>query len=148
MQSKYRAYICCGPNCGPKGSRDLLDALVEEVEQAGLADQVSVLPTGCQNHCESGPTMVVYPGPVFYQEVDAERLHRIVHEHFIEDRPVKEYFWVGHRPHKHKQALRSPLDLAAPGELPGSLRALYQHRRMGHPKKPKRRYEDVDDFKW
>src|SRR5437588_11398514 len=92
---KYRAYICCGPNCGPKGSLALLDYLEEEVERQGLAEQVSVLPTGCQSHCATGPTMVVYPGPVYYQEMDRERLRRVVREHFIDGRPVHAFFWTG-----------------------------------------------------
>jgi (2Fe-2S) ferredoxin len=110
---QYRAYVCCGPNCGPKDSRALLDLLVREVERAGLAGRVSVLPTGCQNHCESGPTMVVYPGPVFYQQVSRERLHRIVQEHFGEHRPVEEYFWAG--PRFDRRQIKLPLDFGSLG---------------------------------
>ena len=97
-QTDYRAYICCGPNCGPKGSVRLLTVLEEEVERQGMSSRVEVLPTGCQSHCETGPTMVVYPGPVYYQEVDATRLARIVREHFGSGAPVKEYFWLGPHP--------------------------------------------------
>ena len=32
---RYRAYLCCGPNCGPKGASALLDFLSEEVERLG-----------------------------------------------------------------------------------------------------------------
>src|SRR5215216_1884701 len=93
--SNYRVYICCGPNCGPKGSRLLLDFLEDEVKRLALGDRVSVFPAGCQAHCETGPTMIVYPGPVYYQEVDRERLKRIAREHLAQDNPVNEYFWVG-----------------------------------------------------
>jgi len=60
-KAKYRAYICCGVNCGPKGASSLVDFMETEVENQGLDQDVSVSATGCQAHCDSGPTMVVYP---------------------------------------------------------------------------------------
>src|SRR5205823_2106348 len=74
-----------------------VDFLEVEIEIRGLDGHVSVAATGCQAHCESGPTMVVYPGPVYYQDIDKGRLERIIREHFIGESPVKEYFWTGVR---------------------------------------------------
>ena len=54
----YRVYVCCGKNCGPKGSPQLLDFLEEEVRRLSLQDRVRVYPGACQTHCESGPTVV------------------------------------------------------------------------------------------
>jgi (2Fe-2S) ferredoxin len=135
----YRAYICCGPNCGPKGSGSLLDFLAGEIDRRGLAERVSVLSTGCQSHCESGPTMVVYPGPVFYQGVDRARLLRIIAEHFLAGRPVTDYFWEapgrGGRTEQKKPLIDAP---------PGT--ATSPEPRF---KPPKRRpAPEVDDFKW
>jgi (2Fe-2S) ferredoxin len=138
---RYRAYICCGPNCGPKGSRLLLDALEEEVRRAGLQDQIAVLPTGCQNHCETGPTMVVYPGPVYYQGVDRERLRRIVSEHLALGRPVADYFWTG--PNTRPEIKKSFIPLP---EL--SARSVAKPPSPPARPKPRRREADVDDFKW
>lgn len=143
---KYRAYLCFGPNCGPKGSGELLRVLEAELESAGLGEQVSVLPTGCQAHCESGPTMVVYPGPVYYQAIDRERLARIVQGHFIEGEPVAEYFWTGVRkrilPDGSKVAVGSP---KVEGEV---VKEKQGQSRRGDKGKSKRAVEDVDDFKW
>jgi (2Fe-2S) ferredoxin len=139
----YRAYICFGPNCAPKGSSALLAALEAELASAGLDDRVSVLPTGCQAHCESGPTMVIYPGPTYYQQVDAARLKRIVREHFAEGKPVAEYFWTGTRRrilpdgrkvHVGKPVPESKIDPPAPS-------------RERNPRRTKPQPE-VDDFKW
>ena len=145
VSQKYRAYICCGPNCGPKGSGALLDFLAEEVNRMALDEQVSVLPTGCQSHCESGPTMVVYPGPVYYQEVDRDRLRRIVAEHFVKGEPVREYFWTGPRQKRwtDKKVVVGTTEAvnwweSAPKAEEGKARG----------KKQKRDYEDLDDFKW
>jgi (2Fe-2S) ferredoxin len=141
--STYRAYVCFGPNCGPKGSAALLAALEDELAEAGLQGTVSVLPTGCQAHCESGPTMVVYPGPTYYQQVDAVRLRRIVREHFAEGTPVSEYFWTGPRrrilPDGRKVLVNRPVP-------EGILQQTAPKRdRAPRPQKPPR---EVDDFKW
>jgi (2Fe-2S) ferredoxin len=143
-QAKYRAYICCGPNCGPKDSRALLDFLEEEVARAGLSVEVTVSPTGCQSHCDSGPTMVVYPGPVYYQEIDRQRLQRIVVEHFQHDRPVEAYFWRGPRKRVYPDGTTRPVAPNAP------LWYAKQESARGYVPKlpPKRKIEDVDDFKW
>ncbi|MDQ3705247.1 MAG: (2Fe-2S) ferredoxin domain-containing protein [Chloroflexota bacterium] len=142
-QTDYRAYICCGPNCGPKGSVQLLTVLEEEVQRQGMSSRVAVLPTGCQSHCETGPTMVVYPGPVYYQEVDGERLARIVREHFGRGTPVQEYFWVGPYP-KRLQVFDRDSNAARVPKLQAD-------GASGEPdRKPKERRvtPDVDDFKW
>jgi (2Fe-2S) ferredoxin len=137
----YRVYICCGINCGPKGSRQLLDFLDEEVKKLALEDRVRVYPGGCQNHCESGPTMVVYPGPTFYQEVDRPRLQRIAREHFANDRPVAEYFWRGPAlsPRRFDKLLAGPRPPIPSGGA----------RKPGRDPKPRpKKTYDVDDFKW
>jgi (2Fe-2S) ferredoxin len=140
----YRAYICFGPNCSPKGSAALLAALERELASAGLEERVSVLPTGCQAHCESGPTMVIYPGPTYYQQVDAARLERIVREHFAAGSPVAEYFWTGTRrrilPDGRKVLVGKPV-----AESPLSTTERAGERPTRPRSKPQR---DVDDFKW
>jgi (2Fe-2S) ferredoxin len=139
----YRAYICFGPNCSPKGSDALLATLEAELASRGLQDNVSVLPTGCQAHCESGPTMVIYPGPTYYQQVDAARLKRIVREHFAGGVPVADYFWTGTRrrtlPDGRKVLVGKPVPESA-SRMPTPIR-----ERSPRPRRPE---QDVDDFKW
>src|SRR4051794_11913422 len=137
----YRVYMCCGINCGPKGSRQLVDFLEDEVKRLALEDRVRVFPGGCQNHCETGPTMVVYPGPTFYQEVDRPRLQRIAREHFGNDSPVTEYFWRG--PAGPIRPFKKPLPGLSPAITPGD------NRKSGRDQKPRpKKTYDVDDFKW
>ncbi|MDQ3930708.1 MAG: (2Fe-2S) ferredoxin domain-containing protein [Chloroflexota bacterium] len=142
-QTEYRAYICCGPNCGPKGSVQLLSVLEAEVERQGMSVRVSVLPTGCQSHCETGPTMVVYPGPIYYQEVDAARLARIVREHFGRGVPVKEYFWLGPHPKRLQVFDRAGYGTVPRKENPDSISRAPERK-----PKERRSTPDVDDFKW
>ena len=134
----YRVYVCCGKNCGPKGSPQLLDFLEEEVRRLSLQDRVRVYPGACQTHCESGPTVVVFPGPVYYQEMDRQRLQRIAREHLLDGEPVAEYFWVdAARPRPRDiKPLPQPVPLAANPPKEKEVKP-----------KPKKAYE-VDDFKW
>lgn len=139
--TEYRAYICCGPNCGPKGSARLLDVLEEELERQDMSERVSVLPTGCQSHCETGPTMVVYPGPVYYEEVDDARLERIVREHFGRGIPVKEFFWTGVK----KRITFLERAERRPGLTSFPQIATSETAPKPRPQKPR---PEVDDFKW
>ena len=141
----YRAYICCGPNCGPKGASALVDFLEAELARRGLDGQVSVAATGCQAHCESGPTMVVYPGPIYYQGMDRERLVRIAEEHLTLGVPVKDYFWSGVRRRILPDGtVITPKRVILP-EDGNTFPASEQVQRKQKPKKPP---PDVDDFKW
>ncbi|MBF6613699.1 MAG: (2Fe-2S) ferredoxin domain-containing protein [Chloroflexi bacterium] len=142
-ERRYRAYLCGGPNCGPKGSLELLTYLKEEVVRAGLAGRVEVAATGCQAHCESGVTMVVYPGRVFYQQMDRMRLQRIIAEHFQAGEPVKEYFWSGIR---RRIIPGGAARQGKPQPAPQQFRR--EELRRSQSAKPKRSYEEVDDFKW
>jgi (2Fe-2S) ferredoxin len=139
----YRAYICFGPNCGPKGSSALFDALEAELVAAGLEGRVTVLPTGCQAHCESGPTMVVYPGPTYYQEVDTARIKRIVREHFAAGTPVAEYYWTGTRRRILPDGTRVLVGKPVPEKSLDTVAT--KPERPPRPHKPQR---EVDDFKW
>ena len=143
-KAKYRAYIWCGVNCGPKGAPALVDFMEAEVANQGLDQEVSVSATGCQAHCDSGPTMVVYPGPVFYQEMDQTRVRRIIKEHLKSDVPVQDYYWTGVR----RRILADgsviiPKRVFMPEDQSSEAPRSHERRQKARPRPP-----DVDDFKW
>jgi (2Fe-2S) ferredoxin len=80
-QHQYRVHVCFGPNCTERGSRALYSVLESAVHEAGLANDVEILATTCRNRCDEGPSMNVYPGPVFYNRIDRGAIHDIVGEH-------------------------------------------------------------------
>jgi len=89
----YRVHLCFGPNCTPRGSRALLPILQSAIFRAGLSLRVEVIATSCRNRCEWGPSLNVYPGPVFYAEVTPEAIEEIVREHLLGGRPVERYLF-------------------------------------------------------
>jgi (2Fe-2S) ferredoxin len=77
----YRVHLCFGPNCTERGSRALMPALEQAIRDAGLADRVEVLATTCRNRCDYGPSLNIYPGPVFYNQLDEGAIRDIVRRH-------------------------------------------------------------------
>jgi (2Fe-2S) ferredoxin len=80
-ESDYRVHLCFGPNCTERGSRALWSHLERAVSEAGLAERVEILATTCRNRCNYGPSMNVYPGPVFYNQLDEAAIDEIVRDH-------------------------------------------------------------------
>jgi (2Fe-2S) ferredoxin len=80
-ERRYRVHLCFGPNCTDRGSRQLLPILEQALRQADLSEQVEVLATTCRNRCDYGPSLNVYPGPVFYNEITGDAVAEIVERH-------------------------------------------------------------------
>ncbi len=59
--------------------------LERAVQEAGLSDRVEILATTCRNRCDYGPSLNVYPGPVFYNLVDKTAISEIVIGHLGND---------------------------------------------------------------
>lgn len=86
----YRSHVlvCGGTGCTSSGSQQIMEALTAEIEKNGLADEVSVVQTGCHGLCALGPIMIVYPDASFYSMVKIEDIPEIVSEHLLKGRVV------------------------------------------------------------
>ena len=91
----YRSHvlICGGTGCTSSGSDQVAKVLENELEKAGLSEEVKVVKTGCFGLCALGPIMVVYPEGSFYSEVNVDKIPEIVSEHLLKGRPVKKYLY-------------------------------------------------------
>ncbi|MHB8170147.1 MAG: NADH-quinone oxidoreductase subunit NuoF [Thermincolia bacterium] len=78
---KKNILICAGTGCISSGSLKVFDKLIEELEKAGLIDQVKVTTTGCHGFCEQGPIFIVEPQHVFYTRIKPEDVAEIVESH-------------------------------------------------------------------
>lgn len=93
--TKGKARILVGmATCGiSAGARQVLLALVEEVNKRGIKD-VIVSQTGCIGVCRLEPIVEVYTSgndKVTYVEMNEEKARRVVLEHIINGNVVKEY---------------------------------------------------------
>lgn len=92
---KYHAVMCAGKSCGE--NIPLFKYMKAAVLKAGLNQgraAVRVNRAGCLGVCEQGPIMVVYPGGVWYSELNESRIDKIITSHFKGGEPVTE--WVFH----------------------------------------------------
>ncbi len=85
--------ICGGTGCTSSNSMNVRDALVKELELAGIADEVKVVTTGCFGLCALGPIMIVYPEGTFYSKVKPEDMREIVTEHLVGGNPVRKLLY-------------------------------------------------------
>ncbi len=82
-QYRKQVLVCGGTGCTSSGSKKVLKALEEALEENGIKD-VLVVRTGCFGLCSLGPIMIVYPEGVFYSQATPEGVKRIVKEHLKE----------------------------------------------------------------
>jgi len=96
VQPKYHVFICtsCRINgtqkgyCFQKGSVDIIQSFMQEIEDRDLTGEVVINNTGCFGICDKGPVVVVYPEGVWYGNVSEDDVERIVEEHFEGGVPV------------------------------------------------------------
>lgn len=64
--------------CADRQSEMILNALKERVKRLGLAGKVRVSKSGCQDVCERGPSVMVFPDNVWYYQVTQNDVERIL----------------------------------------------------------------------
>ena len=81
--------------CGiAAGARPVLNAFVEQVNEAGLTASVTVTQTGCIGICQYEPVVEVYEKDkekVTYVKMTAEKAKEIIEKHIKGGAPVSEY---------------------------------------------------------
>lgn len=81
--------------CGiAAGARPVLNAFVEGVNNAGLADKVTVTQTGCIGICQYEPVVEIFEAgkdKVTYVKMSAEKAERVINEHLKGGNVVAEY---------------------------------------------------------
>ena len=87
--------------CGiAAGARPVLNTLVEEVNNGGLSDKVTVSQTGCIGICQYEPVVEVFEAgkeKTTYVKMDSEKAKRIVEEHLKGGKVITEYTLAGQK---------------------------------------------------
>ena len=81
--------------CGiAAGARPVLAAFVEEVNNAGLTEKVTVSQTGCVGYCQLEPIVEIHEADkekVTYVHMTADKAKKVVEEHLKGGKIVAEY---------------------------------------------------------
>lgn len=88
----YRSHvlICNGTGCTASKAPDLMDRLEKELKANGIENEVKIVKTGCFGLCEKGPILVIYPEGATYCHVTVDDVEKIVSEHLVKGRIVKD----------------------------------------------------------
>jgi (2Fe-2S) ferredoxin len=82
-------FLCAGPDCCDPVEGDALWNVLK-AETRKLSVPVLRTKAACLRVCKAGPWLVVYPDGIWYGNLDANKLRRVLKEHIEEGRPVRE----------------------------------------------------------
>lgn len=89
----FTVLICSGAACLSSGEEVVKNKLDSLIKEKKLENDVKIIETGCMGPCQYGPVMIVYPDGSYYINLTEDKIEKIVNEHFIKGRPVKEFLW-------------------------------------------------------
>ena len=91
----YKNYIlvCGGTGCESAKADLIFTNLKHELATRNLDNDVQLVKTGCFGFCEQGPIVKILPEEAFYVQVKPEDASKIVEEHIVKGRPVKELLY-------------------------------------------------------
>ncbi len=93
---KHKVLVCAGAGCVSSNCGMVRDAVNDELQRQGLAQETLVYETGCMGICAVGPAMIVLPERIFYTELTPEKAARIVRHHIGKGEILEEYTFFDH----------------------------------------------------
>lgn len=87
-------FVCTGTQCAPSKSSELyayLKRRLKELDPGSGKGRILRSQCQCLGICEGGPLAVVYPEGIWYYDLDAEKIEKILRQHLIEGNPVTEF---------------------------------------------------------
>ena len=72
-----------------RGSQNVVQAFIKEIERQGLREKVAVKSTGCHGFCEKEPIAVIFPEEICYVGVKPKDVPEIVSETLVQGKIVE-----------------------------------------------------------
>lgn len=98
---KYQILVCAGAGCISCNCMDVKNAIVDEINRNGLAEDVMVYETGCMGTCAVGPVMLILPERIFYTELTEEIARKIIRSHILHGEILTEHTFYDNSLHKY-----------------------------------------------
>jgi NADH-quinone oxidoreductase subunit F len=100
MKAKPRAYVMVSVDANTVviGAREVKNRLAAEIGLRGLGDEVRVVETGSFGPASAGVVAAVMPDGIVYGHLTVGSIARLVEEHFVKGRPVREWILPGEHP--------------------------------------------------
>ncbi len=103
---KHHIFVCINQRpkgdprgcCADNGSERLQAFFKKEVERLGLKGAVRANKAGCLDHCEYGPSVVIYPEGVWYWVGTEADVTEIMERHILKGEIVERLLMPGHTP--------------------------------------------------
>lgn len=89
IKPRVTVLLCGGTGCQASGSTGVYEALSSELQRRRLESEVRVVIGGCRGFCSMGPVMDIYPGGVFYVQVQPTAISEIVEETLVNGRVIE-----------------------------------------------------------
>jgi len=87
---RHRITYCSAAGCASCGATVVREALATAIKERKLEAEVEIAGTGCMGLCGEGPLVRVTNDGTLYQHVDASVAGRIIEDHIVNGKKVKE----------------------------------------------------------
>ncbi|MGB4660558.1 MAG: NAD(P)H-dependent oxidoreductase subunit E, partial [Mobilitalea sp.] len=98
---RYQVLLCGGAGCISSNSIDVKNAVIDEIMQNNLTQDVKFIETGCMGTCAVGPVMLILPERIYYTELTPEIARSIIRSHILKGEILEEHTFYDNSRHKH-----------------------------------------------
>jgi len=98
---KFQVLICSGAGCISSNCGLVKDAVIAEINQLKMQDEVFVYETGCMGTCAVGPVMLILPERIFYTELTPIKAKEIIQAHILKGKILEQYTFYDHSLNKN-----------------------------------------------